>query len=97
MKVNKSKLEKFTEEAVVLAGRAMSMLYMTRCPIEKEFAAVDRFVEEAQKLRQELGLPEVELEVFYTGERPRKKGPLGFQLPESDDGEGTTVPSVQRV
>lgn len=96
MKVSKSKLEDFTEEAVKLAGIAMSMLFLTRCPIEKEFAAVDSFVKKAQELRQDLGLPEVDLDIFFTGDRPKKKGPLGFQLPRGGDGEEASVPSNER-
>lgn len=84
-KVYSDKFKKMTEGAVCMAGRMLRLLYLLECPDEKEYMAIDEVVTLVQEMRVEFGLPEVDPKLLFHGERPKKKGPLGFQLPEAED------------
>ena len=81
-KLKKTDLEHFTETAALIAGRALSLLFLTQCPVEQEFLSVDAFVKEIKTIRQELGLGDIDPEIIFRGERPKHREPIGFQLPE---------------
>lgn len=78
MKLNKSELEKLTESAVRVAGRAMSLLVMTGCPLREEYESVETLVDQAEKVRVDLGLsPVTERERLFGKTQQRRS--IGFQ------------------
>lgn len=79
LKLDKSKIAHFTESAMIVGGRALSMLFMTRCPVEDEFKRVDAFLEEINKFREMFHLEPLSPELIFTGERPKAKGQIGFK------------------
>ena len=81
MKIQKQNLAQLTEEATRVAGLAMSLLVVTRCPVLHEYEEVERFVGKVEELRLELGLaPVTKSELLYGAET--KKEPIGFRLPQ---------------
>lgn len=81
-KVEKAKLERLTEDAVRLAGTAMSLLVVMRCPVRQEYEHVESFLREVEEVRTELGLPAMTPEDMIYGREPKRKK-IGFELPES--------------
>jgi|HubBroStandDraft_5_1064220.scaffolds.fasta_scaffold31999_1 hypothetical protein len=80
-KVQKQKLEQLTEDAVRVAGRAMSLLVMMRCPIRQEYEQVESFIQSVESIREELGLPTLTMEELVNG-KPAERRRIGFELPE---------------
>jgi hypothetical protein len=81
-KVEKAKLERLTEDAVRLAGTAMSLLVVMRCPVRQEYERVESFIKEVEGVRADLGLPELTQNDMIYGKEPKRKM-IGFELPES--------------
>lgn len=80
-KLEKSKLEQLTVDAVRLAGTAMSLLVVMRCPVRQEYEQVENFLHEVDEVRTALGLPPVGKDEQLYGKAPERKR-IGFALPE---------------
>ena len=81
-KLEKKKLEQLTVDAVRLAGTAMSLLVVMRCPVRQEYEQVENFLHEVDEVRKQLGLEPVGQEEMLHG-KPVNRRPIGFALPEA--------------
>lgn len=81
-KLEKKKLEQLTENAIRLAGTAMSLLVVMRCPVRQEYERVESFLHEVEQVREQLGLPAMSQEEMIHGKAPERKR-IGFELPQA--------------
>jgi len=81
-KLKKDQLARLTEEAVKVAGTAMSLLVVSRCPVLKEYQMVESFVDTVETVRAALGLPHITTEDVVHGSTKVNRNPIGFELPE---------------
>ncbi len=80
MKVEKQKLEQLTEDAVRLAGMAMSMLFMLHCPVRQEYEKVESFLHQVEEVRNMIGLEPLTPEQLYLSKQPERRK-IGFEIP----------------
>ena len=81
-KLEKSKLEQLTVEAMRVAGTAMSLLVVMRCPVRQEYEQIEHFLQRIDEVRKSLGLQPVGQEELVHG-KPIEHKPIGFRLPEA--------------
>jgi len=76
-KLSRDVLDKLTEQAVRVAGRAMSLMVVTGVPFREEYESVETLVDQAERLRKELDLPAITDRQRLFGE-VKKREPIGF-------------------
>lgn len=81
-KLEKKKLEQLTEDAIRMAGTAMSLLVVMRCPVRQEYEQVENFLSEVEDVRKELGLPAMTPEEMVHGKAVERRK-IGFELPQA--------------